>query len=218
MSMNGGCPKRAVKAHMRHRLALVGVAIALAALVAGITVGYLNQEATASADSTASSIVDLGGQKFLRWKTPRSLPAVAFEDSAGRTLSLSDFRGRVVLLNVWATWCPPCRKEMPSLERLQRARGGKDFEVVALSIDRERSVVRTFYREIGLTALRLYQDPSNRATDALKVVAVPTTLLIDREGREIGRSLGPAEWDSVEVNKLLDEVLRDPSPTTGVAK
>ena len=134
---------------------------------------------------------------------PRELPDVSFSDDGGRPVKLSSFRGKVVLLNVWATWCPPCRKEMPSLDRLQARLGGPGFEVVALSIDRGGTfVVRTFYDEIGIKALRIYTDQSGQAF-TLGVNGVPATLLIDRTGRELGRKLGPAEWDSPEIVKLI---------------
>ena len=131
---------------------------------------------------------------------PRPLAAVAFQDGAGRKLALADFKGKVVLLNVWATWCSPCRQEMPTLDRLQSKLGGKDFEVVALSIDRDGpDVVRKFFAEVGVRNLALYIDPSMESQSKLELIGVPTTLLIDREGREVARYTGVAEWDRPEV-------------------
>lgn len=125
---------------------------------------------------------------------------VRFVDADGRRMSLADFRGKQVLVNIWATWCGPCREEMPTLDRLQTRLGGPDFEVVALSIDREGvDVVRDFYAELGLQALRIYVDTSTMAPINLNVLGVPTTLLLDRNGREIGRYTGPAEWDGEAV-------------------
>ena len=145
---------------------------------------------------------------------PRVLPTIRFTDAKERAMTLQDFRGKFVLLNVWATWCVPCRKEMPTLDRLQARLGSPDFEVVALSIDRGGPfVVSTFYSEIGIRALRIYVDKTGDAATNLGVVAIPVTLLIDREGREIGRKIGPAEWDSLEVVTLIQGYLG--APVTG---
>lgn len=133
---------------------------------------------------------------------------VRFVDGDGRRKSLADFRGKQVLLNIWATWCGPCREEMPTLDRLQTRLGGPDFEVVALSIDREGvDVIRDFYAELGLKALRIYMDPSTMTTINLNVQGVPTTLLLDRDGREIGRYAGPAEWDGEAAVNAIRERL-----------
>lgn len=130
-------------------------------------------------------------------REPRTLPDVAFTDGDGRSVRLSTFRGKVILLNVWATWCPPCRKEMPALDRLESKLGGTDFQVIALSVDRDGlNAVGAFYRQAGITRLRKYVDTSGQVMSELAVSAIPTTLLIDRNGREIGRKVGPAAWDS----------------------
>lgn len=131
---------------------------------------------------------------------PRQVAAIEFADGAGQAMTVAEFRGRVVLLNLWATWCAPCRREMPTLDRLQAELGGPDFEVVALSVDREGSpVVEKFYEELGLRALAIYVDTTAAATRELRAPGLPTTLLLDREGRELGRLLGPAEWDSPDM-------------------
>ena len=137
---------------------------------------------------------------FAPYASPRAIANVAFEDGQGRKRTLADFRGKVVLLNLWATWCGPCRKEMPTLDRLQQQLGSADFEVVALSIDRGgRAAVGSFFDEIDVRALAVYVDSSTEAMTKLDIIGVPTTLLLDRMGREIGRVTGPAEWDSPEV-------------------
>lgn len=131
---------------------------------------------------------------------PKALPDVQFVDGEGRSRGLADFRGRVVLLNVWATWCVPCRKEMPTLDRLQETLGSADFQVVALSIDRKGlNVVHAFYNDVGIKHLAVHVDRSGKAARELGAVGLPTTLLIDRAGREIGRLVGPAEWDAPEM-------------------
>ncbi len=136
------------------------------------------------------------------------VPDEPFQNASGGTLRLSDFEGRVVLLNLWATWCGPCKHEMPSLNRLQEQKGGKDFLVIALSSDRaEARAVDPFFEEWGLKALEKFYDPMNAVGRALGVRGLPTTLLIDAQGREIGRLEGPAEWDSPEAIALIDAVM-----------
>lgn len=143
---------------------------------------------------------------------PRPVSEIRFQDDQGRDLTLADFRGRVVLLNVWATRCVPCRKEMPTLDRLQARLGGKDFLVVALSIDRKGiEAVRGFYKEVGVEKLAIYLDPSGKASHGLAIPGVPTTLLIDREGREVARKMGEAEWDSAEMVALVERTMRGQS-------
>ncbi|UUZ63196.1 TlpA family protein disulfide reductase [Polaromonas sp. P1-6] len=135
---------------------------------------------------------------------PRELPNLRFSDGAGRPTSLAAFRGRVVLLNVWATWCPPCREEMPTLDRLQATLGGPGFEVVALSIDHGGlPVVREFFDGTRIKHLQPYLDTFGDAQSNFAVVGVPLTLLIDREGREIGRKIGPAVWDNPRMVQLI---------------
>ena len=116
----------------------------------------------------------------------------------GRPRTIAEFRGKLVLLNLWATWCVPCRKEMPALDRVQASLGGPDFEVVALSLDRKGlPAVQAFYAELGLKALAIYAaDGSGRTAGKISAPGLPTTLLVDAQGNEIGRAVGPREWDS----------------------
>lgn len=135
---------------------------------------------------------------------PKSLPMLSFVDGDKQKRTLASFREKLVLLNIWATWCTPCREEMPTLDRLQAKLGGGSFEVVALSIDNaDVSLVEDFYEELGLEALAVYIDPTGSAMTALDVVGIPATLLISPEGNEIGRVLGPAEWDAPEIVEFL---------------
>lgn len=134
---------------------------------------------------------------------PRDLPALRFTDGNGASTSLASWRGRLVLVNVWATWCPPCREEMPTLDRLQALLGGPGFEVIALSIDEGGlPAVQAFFSSIGIRHLRPYLDDAGDAL-ALAAGGVPVTLLIDREGRELGRKLGPAAWDHPQMVELI---------------
>ncbi|WP_436081761.1 TlpA family protein disulfide reductase [Pararhizobium sp. LjRoot235] len=145
---------------------------------------------------------------FVLNEVPSSLPEVQFTDDEGRPRALADFRGKVVLLNMWATWCLPCRKEMPTLDRLQAALGGGGFEVVALSVDRQGAeAVKTFYSEIGVRNLAVHVDASGQALSALAAVGLPTTILIDPEGRELGRLMGPAEWDAKDMVAFLKPIV-----------
>lgn len=143
-------------------------------------------------------------RSFVMHEAPRPLPEIKFEDGNGEALTLADLRGKTVLLNIWATWCVPCREEMPTLDALEAELGGPAFEVVPLSVDRAGpEVVRKFYAEIGIEHLGLYIDASMRASFDLQAPGLPTTLLIDSEGRELGRLVGPAEWDTPEMITFL---------------
>ena len=137
---------------------------------------------------------------FARASTPKPVPALEFADAKAQKRTLAEFRGKVVLLNIWATWCEPCRQEMPALDRLQAELGGPGFQVLALSVDQQGAeIAQRFYREIGVKSLDFYIDPSARAAFRLDAPGLPVSLLLDREGREVGRKLGAAQWDSREV-------------------
>ena len=140
--------------------------------------------------------------------TPLPLPAISFADEHGNPLTLDRWRGKLVLLNVWATWCAPCRHEMPTLDRLQATLGSERFEVVALSIDRAGGgVVRRFFDEIGIRHLGIFIDETMKALRDLKIFGLPGTLLIGPDGRELGRLIGPAEWDTPEMVAFFEGVI-----------
>lgn len=153
-------------------------------------------------------------RSFPLYDKPRPLPELTFQDDRGRTVRLSDSRGKVVLLNIWATWCGPCREEMPTLDRLQAQLGGPQFDIVALSVDHDgpRPVER-FFRDIGLKHLRWYIDPTPQTMDKLKILGLPATLLIDANGRELGRLLGAVQWDSPQMVQFLRGVIERDEPT-----
>lgn len=146
-------------------------------------------------------------RNFIFHEAPKPVATIQFEDANGQSRSLADFSGKVVLLNIWATWCVPCRKEMPTLDRLQATLGGSRFDVVALSIDRRIDAVRKFFAEVGIQKLAMYLDSSAKATRELGAVGLPTTLLLDSRGHEIGRLIGPAEWDSPEMAAIIGCVI-----------
>ena len=182
---------------MRLKL-LIGAAAALVVitLIAGGAYWATNTARETEAPAPAPPATAAPSEKgfaFSALETPRELPELRFIDGQGREMTLEEFKGKTILLNIWATWCVPCREEMPALDRLQAKLGGPGFEVVPLSIDREGlPVVKAFYEELGLKALGIYVDQSGKANRQLGAVGIPTTLLVDREGRELGRTLGPA--------------------------
>jgi thiol-disulfide isomerase/thioredoxin len=139
---------------------------------------------------------------------PFTVPDVAFKDAEGHDHKLGDWRGRTVLLNLWATWCVPCRKEMPALDALQGELGGPNFEVVAVNIDtRDPQKPLNFLKEVGIKHLTYYTDTSAHVYEDLKTAGkafgMPTTLLVNRSGCEIGNMAGPAEWSSPDGVKLV---------------
>lgn len=170
--------------------------------------------------ATLATIV-IGTAYGLLFATRRGPPAapvltgLTIETADGRRLSGEAFRGRFVLLNVWATWCPPCVKEMPSLDRLQAMKGGSGFEVVTLSIDRQGlEVVQPFFQRTGLTRLAIYLDREARSMPALKITGLPTTVLIDPAGREIARWPGAREWDQPATVAEIDAHIATSRETT----
>ncbi|MBB4264706.1 TlpA disulfide reductase family protein [Roseospira visakhapatnamensis] len=124
------------------------------------------------------------------------MTGAAFRDGAGRAVSLADFRGQVVVLNLWATWCGPCLREMPALDRLQAALGGEGVAVVAVSTDRASvSDLRTFFRSQRLRHLPLYHDRAGDLARALALDGLPTTHILDRDGRLLATHKGYLAWD-----------------------
>ena len=143
---------------------------------------------------------------------PLRIPDLAFHDASGAQKTLADWSGRTVLLNLWATWCVPCRKEMPALDALERAMGGPAFEVVAVNIDtRDPDKPRNWLNEVGIRQLGYYADPSFKVFQDLKLIGLafgmPTTLLVDPSRCEIGAIAGPAEWASDDGVRLIKAAL-----------
>ena len=158
----------------------------------------------APAGGAAKGVVAVGLDKFRSTEEPKPMPPLTFVDGEGRRVDLADFKDKLVLLNLWATWCAPCVKEMPALDRLQAQLGGPGFEVVALSVDRGgKDQVQPFFQRIGVRNLGLYLDPASASMQSLSLRGLPTTLLVDPEGRELGRIEGAVEWDSPEVVTFL---------------
>ena len=145
-------------------------------------------------------------------KTPIRIREFEFKAEDGVSRSLADYRGQFVLVNVWATWCPPCRKEMPALDRLKKALAANpDINVIAISVDRAPiAQVRAFYTQYEIKYLPLLQGDEDEVMSALRVGGLPTTLLLNRGGLEIGRLVGPTEWDRSAMIEQLTVLVKDP--------
>ena len=197
----------------RNRNSLIYVVL-LAIIAGGIGI-YLSGDVPRKAEEVNSG----GGFKafavgpmaaFLVKADRPNVPDLVFKDSSGGEVKLSKWQGRVVLLNLWASWCAPCRKEMPTLNDVQKQLGSKDFEVVALSVDgKGLEASAAFLKETGADSLGLYVDETTTSLNALQALGLPVTVLIDRKGREIGRLLGPAEWNSAEAVALIKAALSE---------
>src|ERR1700676_3278159 len=200
------------------------IPLAIGTVLIGAVIGFAGVYGTgglsrnASGDPACRPAVDLarklaplahGEVAALTMATaPLRLPDLAFEDAEGKPKKLSDWRGRTVLVNLWATWCVPCRKEMPALEGLQTKLGGPDFEVVAVNIDtRDPEKPKSFLKEANLTRLGYFTDQKAKVFQDLKAIGralgMPTSVLVDGQGCEIATVAGPAEWDSDDAVKLI---------------
>ena len=220
-------PSAEPSTNTRRRAALfagLGGAIVILAVLAGIYgMGRLRSNpgsnpaaaACAPALAAASRIAPLAHGEIAAMtvaRAPFHVPDLVFKDAQGREHKLSDWRGRTVLLNLWATWCVPCRKEMPALDALEGKLGGPAFEVVAVNIDtRDPEKPRAWLKEVGVGRLGYYADPSAKVFQDLKTMGraagMPTTLLVDPSGCEIGTMAGPAEWASWDAVKLVTAAL-----------
>ncbi len=202
---------------MMRRLVLAGAAAVALALVLYAMKAPGGKEAAdaqcpgARAKAAALAPLAHGEVAALSVSTdPRPLPELKFSGADGGTASLADFKGRTVLLNLWATWCVPCRQEMPALDRLAGKLRTEDFTVVAVNIDTAKlDRPKAFWKEIGVQNLAFYADPSAEAFQTLKgagkALGLPTTILIDANGCDIGVMAGPAQWDSPEALALLTQ-------------
>ena len=167
------------------------------------------EAATPAAEASGRNPLSTGAMTtFVFKKTPEALPDIAFVDAEGKSVSLKNWHGKTVLLNVWAPWCGPCRQEMPALDRLEKELGSDKFQVVALSVDKDGiEAAKKFLADNKVENLKPFADPTAREGATLKVFGIPTSILIDAEGREIGRLIGPAEWDSEDAKRLISASL-----------
>ena len=213
---------RAEKARFRRSAPVIAVAAIAVAATAGLAVlygkGASGKDEAAlcpNAGAIAERLAPLAHGEVAALtveKRPKPATDIAFAGPDAKRLTLADFRGRNVLLNLWATWCIPCRAEMPALDRLQAKFGGPDFQVVAVNIDTVRlDRPKAFFVDTRVKNLNLYTDPSADSFEALKVagkaLGLPTSLLIDKEGCEIGVMAGPAAWDSPDGEAAISALL-----------
>ncbi len=204
------------------------IPLVIGAVVAGGVIGFagiygmggLNRTAAGdpacrAAVATAQKIAPLARGEVAALTmatTPLKLPDLAFEDGDGQPKKLSDWRGKTVLVNLWATWCVPCRKEMPALEGLQEKLSGPNFEVVAINIDtRDPEKPKNFLKDAKLTRLGYFNDRNAKVFQDLKSIGralgMPTSVLVDGSGCEIATIAGPAEWDSDDAIRLIKAAL-----------
>ncbi len=159
---------------------------------------------TAFADMTRVEDLREGTMKKLIFSEPAEVSDVAFTDPDGGEFRLADFRGKYTLVNFWATWCAPCRKEMPMLSELQAGFGGDSFTVVTIATGRNPlPAIRKFFDEIGVDNLPLYLDPRQALARDMAVLGLPITVLLDPEGNEIARMRGDAEWNSDSAKAII---------------
>lgn len=190
--------------------AALGVAMAIVALFAYRQ--FVATRDTPNPGASAPSPAAHGMPAIRRVEPPRPVPDLRFVDGAARPRTFAGFRGRVVLLNIWATWCVPCREEMPALDRLQAQLGAPAFDVLALSIDRDGlAKVQAFYDELGLKELRIYVDTDSDTMARLGVMGIPLTLLVDRQGNERWRVIGPAQWDRRDIVDMIRKEIDAPA-------
>jgi thiol-disulfide isomerase/thioredoxin len=205
----------------RRGLMAATAAAAFAAALAGVY-GIAGFQRNAGGDPGCQAAVDIARRiaplargevaALTVAERPLRVPELSFHDAGGRQVSLKDWQGRFVLLNLWATWCVPCRKEMPALDALEAKLGGPDFQVVAVNIDtRDLDKPKTWLKDVGITRLAYFADPEAKIFQDLKAVGrafgMPTTLLIDPQGCEIGYLAGPAEWSSEDGVRLVQAAI-----------
>jgi thiol-disulfide isomerase/thioredoxin len=209
------------------KASLRAAAIAVAAGLAGAIYVTLDGQGNADGDPACAAAKPVAASldplihgeiaAFQLARAPEKLSGLAFTDAAGKPATLAAFDGKVTLVNLWATWCGPCRKEMPALDRLQAALGGEDFSVVPISIDTgDPERPGEFLKSVGVKNLPLYTDRSTDIFEALKTrslaLGLPVTLLLDRNGCRLGHINGPAEWDSEEGERLIEAAIGGGGP------
>jgi thiol-disulfide isomerase/thioredoxin len=195
---------------MNRRFSITFLAIvAIAAVIAGAAALLLGRGGDKGAAPPLAGTV-----AHFNLANPRPpAPAAAVSDVDGAQVPLSALKGKVVLVNFWATWCAPCLKEMPALDRLQARIGRDDFLVAAVSIDRGgRDAAMPWLEDHGIKNLTLYLDPQSRAALAFRVTELPVSVILDRAGNVVGRMVGPAEWDAPEAEALVRHVVAEKTP------
>jgi thiol-disulfide isomerase/thioredoxin len=201
------------------RTLLLAAAFGAAAGLAGVYgIAGLKRNGTAAADAECAEAVKTAREikplihgevaAVALAEKPMRVPDLSFRDGSGKAVKLSDFRGKTLLVNLWATWCVPCRKEMPALDELMGKLGGADFTIVTINIDtRDPEKPKKFLAEIAVKNLPYYEDPSGTVFQDLKrigrALGLPTTIIVDKKGCEVAHIAGPAEWASEDAIKLV---------------
>lgn len=222
MTSNNSNPQSSSSRKKALGIVAIGLAIALSGVyamlgsngneeVGGKVAGVDAALPTGSTTAELNKSLSTGALAAFVFKKDR--PAVVtgeFKDGDGKTIDMSNWEGRVALVNLWATWCGPCRTEMPHLAELQKLYGGDQFEVVALSVDlKGAEASAAFLKEIKADNLALYIDKTTRAMRKLGAIGLPLTVLVDRKGREIGRLIGPADWAGEEAKRLIEAAIAE---------
>jgi thiol-disulfide isomerase/thioredoxin len=156
--------------------------------------------------------------KLVFHSAPRDAIDTPFLTADGSETGFAAWRGKVLVVNFWATWCPPCRKEMPSLDRLRAAVAGPDIDVISINVERRGlKKAAKFFDEVGLQSLAIHSDEEGLLPRAVGVLGYPVTIILDREGREVARMQGDAEWDAPEAKAILARIVAD-TAKEGVVK
>ena len=146
-------------------------------------------------------------RKMMFHSTPKNIPTVTFETETTQTKTLQDFAGEYTLVNLWATWCAPCRAEMPTLSNLQNKMENKNLTVITIAIGRNPlPAIKTFFDDINVDNLPLYRDPNSQLARQMGVFGLPVTILISPDGKEIARLQGDAEWDTKDALDLFEAI------------
>lgn len=193
---------------MLKRLGLTLTACGLAVIIIALAVVASGVGRAPVPPAVAASSNVIGPDEFLWHETPIDGPATVFKDAEEQDKTLKDFGGKLLVVNFWATWCAPCIKEMPTLDRLQANMGGADFEVLTINQDRGGAkVAKPFVDKNGWKNLPLYVEPAGRFSRDARLRGLPTTLIIGKDGKEIARAEGEVEWDGPAVTAKLKELL-----------
>ncbi|MDQ2094729.1 TlpA family protein disulfide reductase [Rhodalgimonas zhirmunskyi] len=197
------------------RSALIYTAIAAIAIIAVGLIALRDPATPTPASRLDHAMLDglrEGDMKKLAFHAaPKPAGTTAYVTEDGGEATLADHKGRYVLVNFWATWCAPCRKEMPSLSRLQAEKGGADFEVLTLASGKNNPAkIKQFLNEIEVDNLPMHRDPAGKLAREMGVMGMPVTVLLDPEGQEIARLIGDAEWDSEAAKAIIDALTSTP--------
>ena len=187
------------------------ISLAAAALLYGACAAFANPAAAAELDAADRAELEAlregGLEKLVIHDAPRPAMTQAWADEHGNPVSLDDYPGDVVVMNFWATWCPPCKAEMPSLDRLAEKMEGRGLSVLAISIDRTAGQIEDFFRGARIDTLGIHHDRSRKVSREAGVLGLPATLILDPEGREVARLVGDADWSSAQAVRLIERMV-----------